>query len=72
MDEQDIQIGKDIYDSKKFRKLSKRTSKQSKKLARKQAKKDAAAARKYLESQWICWERNLRRLAQPRRSHARR
>jgi hypothetical protein len=51
MDEQDIQIGKDIYDSKKFRKLSKRTSKQSKKLARKQAKKDAAAARKYLESQ---------------------
>ncbi|CAJ1941468.1 unnamed protein product [Cylindrotheca closterium] len=51
MDEQDIQIGKDIYDPKKLRKLSKKTSKKSKKMARKQAKKDATVARRYLESQ---------------------
>mmetsp|Transcript_21285 Transcript_21285/g.52444 ORF Transcript_21285/g.52444 Transcript_21285/m.52444 type:complete len:253 (+) Transcript_21285:2389-3147(+) len=50
MDEQDIQIDKDIYDSEKLCKLSKKASKKSKTLARKQAKKDAAAARKYLES----------------------
>ena len=52
MDEQDLQIEKDIYDHDKLAKISKKTSKKSIKEALKQAKKDAAAARKYLEAQW--------------------
>ena len=51
MDEQDIQIEKNIYDHDKLAKISQKTSKKSIKEALKQAKKDAAAARKYLEAQ---------------------
>lgn len=69
MDEQDIQMEKDIYDFEKLRKISKKASKQSKMLARKKAEKDAALARKYLE---FSWEPKLLDISEARSAKSRR